>query len=314
VHELALEARALTKRFGRAVALDGLDLQVRRGESLAILGGAAAGKSAAIRLFTGLAWPTSGRVAVLGAAPSSRAGRAARARLGVVRQEPAFHDWMSGREVVAFAADLAGMGARAAAEQVDAALAHVGLGDDGGRRVAEYSLAMRQRLEIAQALLGDPELLLLDEPLGWLEPAGRNELLELLGKLRGSVAMVVATADVALAEATCDRVAVLDEGRLLATATTTALLDRIAPRDYVLETAPGPGLAIAGLAARLRLEPWVGDLTASDGALRIAVRDPERAERELMTIIVSTGLAVGELRRERPSVGVVVDRLRGIGA
>jgi ABC-2 type transport system ATP-binding protein len=178
---------------------------------------------------------------------------------------------------------------------------------------------MRQRLEIAQALLGDPELLLLDEPLGWLEPAGRSEILELLARLRGSVAMVVATADVALAEATCDSVAVLDQGRLLATSPTTTLLDRAAPRDYILETAAGPGqagsgLGLAGLSARLRLEPWVRELTPSDGTLRIAVRDPERAERELMTVIVSTGLSVGELRRERPGVGAVVDRLKGNGA
>lgn len=311
MHELALEARALTKRFGKVTALDGLDLQIQRTESLALLGDAAAGKSTALRLFAGLARPSSGSLTVLDAAPGSRAGIAARRRLGVVRQEPSFADWMTGRELVRFAAELAGIGGSAADEQVELALGHVGLADAGDRRLTEYSLPMRQRLEIAQALLGDPALLLLDEPLGWLDPAGRSEILDLLRGLRGSVAMVVATSDIALAEWMADRVVVLDHGRALADEATAPLLDRAAPSDYVLEAAPGPGLALAGLSARLRQQPWVRDLQTTDGVVRVGVVDEERAERELLSAVVSTGLPVKSLRRERPAVAVLVGRLRG---
>jgi ABC-2 type transport system ATP-binding protein len=310
VHELALQARALTKRFGRTVALDGLDLHVERGESLAILGDAGAGKSIALRLFAGLARASSGSVAVLGAKPRGRGGLAARRRLGYVRQEPAFSEWMTGREQLAFAADLLRLGRASAGEQLDAALEQVELADAGDRRLAEYSLAMRQQLELGQALLGDPELLLLDEPLGWTDPAGREAMLALLGRLRGAVTLVVATADLHLAEATADRAAILDRGRLLATGPVLGLLDRLAPHEYVLETGSAPGLALAGLAARLRLEPWVRDVSATDGALRIAVRDDERADHELFSAIASTGLPVRALRRERPGVATLVARLR----
>jgi ABC-2 type transport system ATP-binding protein len=311
VHELALEARALTKRFGRTVALDGLDLHVERGESLAILGDTGAGKSVALRLFAGLSRASSGSVAVLGAKTRSRAALAARRHIGYVRQAPAFPDWMTGREQLAFAADLLGLGRATAGEQLDAALEQVGLANAGEQRLVEYSPAMRQRLELGQALLGDPELLLLDEPLGWIEPAGRAGIFGLLGRLRGAVTLVLATSDLRLAEATCDRLAVLDRGRLLAVAPALGLLDRFAPPDYVLETGAGPGLALAGLSARLRQEPWVRDLSSVDGALRISVHDEERAEQELYPAIASTGLAVRELRRERPEVGVLVERLRG---
>jgi len=311
VHELALEARALTKRFGKVVALDGLDLQVERGESVALLGDAGGGKSTALRLFAGLARPSGGSVSVLGASPTGTGGLDARRRIGFVRQEPAFLDWLTGREQLSLAADLLGITGAAAGEQIDRALAHVGLLDAADGRVGSYSLAMRQRLELGQALIGDTELLLLDEPIGWLDAAGRGAVLELLRGLRGNATMVVATSDVALAESTCDRVAILDRGRLLATAPTIGLLDRVAPRDYVLETLPGPGLALAGLTARLSREPWVRGVASSDDVLRISVLDEGRAESELFATIASTGLAVRSLRREPPTIGVVVARLRG---
>lgn len=313
MHELALDARALTKRFGKAVALDGLDLQLERGEAVALIGGPGAGKSIALRMFAGLTRPTRGSLTILGARAGTRGARSARRRIGYVRQEPAFHDWLTGREHLALAADLLAIG-RDAASQIDTALAQVGLIEVADRRLAEYSPAMRQRLELGQALLGDPEVLLLDEPLGWIEPAVRPDAIALLERIRGAVTLVLATADLALAEATCDRVAVLDGGRLLSTGPTIGLLDRLAPSDYLLETISGPGLALAGLAERLRLEPWVRGVNATDGALRIAVSDEQRAEQELFATIASTGLPVRSLRRERPGVEVLIARLRGNGS
>ena len=127
---------------------------------------------------------------------------------------------------------------------------------------------------------------------------------------RGSATVVLATEDLELAEAIADRLVVLDAGKVIAASRTAELLDRILPREYVIEAAPGPGLALAGLAARLEGERWVRSVEAVDGTLRVAVRDQSRAERELIPAVVGTGLAVLQLRRERPGVGELVDRLR----
>ena len=311
MHELALEARSLTKRFGKVLALDGLDLEVLPGESVALLGTGDAGKSTALRCFAGLSRPTRGRVALGGVPPTSRAGLAARRRLGWLPQEPAFYDWMSCRELLAFAADLLGVDRRATADRVGETLERVGLTEIADRRIAGLSLPQRQRLGIAQAIVGEPEVLLLDEPLGWLDDPGRGEVLRLLAGMRGSAAIVVGTADATVAESTCERIVVLDGGRPLASSPALALLDRVAPRDYVLRIAPGPGLALAGLVARLAQESWVHEVRAIDDGLRVAARDEARADRDLLPAVVATGLVVRELRRDRPSTEVIVERLRG---
>jgi len=215
VHELVIEARGLTKRFGKVLALDHLDLEVPAGASVGLVGGRGAGKSVAIRLLAGLARPTSGEVTFAGVPLHSRRGLGARAKVGVLDQEPSLYDWMTGRELLAFAADLLGIGRSEAPARIEAALDRVGLTDAADRRVEEYSLPLRQRLGLAQALVGEPEVLLLDEPLGWLDTAGRDDVLALLQELRGSLTMVLATGDLDLAEAACDSVVMLDAGQVV---------------------------------------------------------------------------------------------------
>jgi ABC-type multidrug transport system ATPase subunit len=311
VHELAIEARGLTKRFGKTVALEHLDLTVGADESVALLGAGGAGKSTVLRLLAGLARPSGGRVTVSGVAPASRAGLGARQRLGMLAQEPVFYGWMTGRELLAFVADLLGIERREARDRIVGTLERVGLAAVADRQIGAYSLPERQRLGVGQALIGEPEILLLDEPFGWLDSAGTSEVLALIDQLRGSTSIVIATADVALAEGACDRIVVLDAGQVLATASTKDLLARLGPRDYVIEMAPGSGLALAGLLARLSSEPWVRAVASSEGTLRVAVRDEWRADHELLPSVVATGLTVLGLRRERPGVDVLLDRLRG---
>jgi ABC-2 type transport system ATP-binding protein len=310
VHDLALEARALSKRFGKVAALDRLDLQLRPGESLAILGDGAAGKSTALRCLAGLARPTGGDALLFGEPISSPGGMAARRRLGVLTQEPGFYEWMTVQELLVFGTELLGLERNAAPGRIAAALERVGLGDRGDERIGDLTLADRGRLGLANALLGDPEVVLLDEPLGWVDPGGHGELLDVLRGLRGASALVVATRDVALAEAICERTIVLDRGRVVATEPTIRLLDRAAPREYLVEAEPGPGLALAGLAARLAHESWVRDVASIDSTVRVVVGDERRAERELLPAVVGTGIAIRGIRRTRPQVGAIVERLR----
>jgi ABC-2 type transport system ATP-binding protein len=310
VHELALEARALTKRFGKAVALDGLDLQVHPGESVAILGAGSAGKSTALRLFAGLALPSSGAVLIHGARIASRAGLDARGKVGFVPQEPALYPWMTARELLEFGASLLGMDRRDVGGAVADALERVGLADAADQPIDAFAMPWRQRLSIAQALLGAPGLLLFDEPLEWLDGQGQDDALALLEQLRGAAAIVLATSDVDLAAATCERIVVLDRGEAIVSGPAAAVLDSVGPRAYVLDLAPSDGLAQAGLVARLASERWVRDVSSANGTLRVEVQDERRAERELLPAIVATGIGVEAMRRVRPELDELVARQR----
>jgi len=312
VHELVIEARGLTKRFGKVLALDHLDLEVPIGTCLGLVGESAAGKSVAMRLLAGLARPTFGSVTLAGVPLDSRRGLAARDRVGVLDQEPSFYDWMTGRELLAFTAELLGIGRTEAPARIEARLGWVGLADAADRKIDDYPLSMRQRLGIAQAVIGEPDVLLLDEPLGWLEAAGREEMLALLRGLRQSMTMVIATGDLDLAEAACDSVVVLDGGRAVMRASIPELLERVAASEYVIEVEPGSGLALDGLVARLGREAWVRKVRVVGGVLRVGIADEYRAGRELFPAVVATGLPIVAVRRERTDISTLVGQLRDV--
>ena len=308
----AIVARGLTKRFGKVLALDGLDLEVPQGVVFGLLGLDGAGKTTTMRLLTGLARPTSGSVAVGGVPVRFGNGLAARRRIGVLGQEPQFYGWMTGRELLSFVAALVGVARRDVPARVEETLQRVGLDDVADTRVLGYPGDMRQRLGIGQALIGKPEVLLLDEPVSSIDPEGRRDLLTLIGELRGSATVVMATHVLSDVEAVCDRVAILEEGRLVIESPVAELLGQVAVPAYIIETDAGPGLALAGLAARLEREPWVGNVTISRTTLRITVTDEERANAELPPAIVGTGLSISAFLRERATLEDVLVKLTGV--
>ena len=228
----ALATRGLTKRYGRVEALAGVDLEVGEGQLVGLLGPNGAGKSTLVKIACGLVRPTSGSAEVCGAPAGSRAARAA---LGYLAELFRFPGWYSGDEVLALHQRLAGShGGEAERAEL---LELVGLAEARGRRVDAMSKGMQQRLGIAQALVGQPRILLLDEPTSALDPAGRRTVRGLLEELRRRGTSVLLNSHLlSEIELVCDRVVILSRGSVVA-AGSPAELAR--PRGVEVDTDDG---------------------------------------------------------------------------
>jgi ABC-2 type transport system ATP-binding protein len=210
--DYVVETHGLSKRFGELTAVDRVDLRVPRGSAFGYLGPNGAGKTTLIRMLLGLIRPSAGEISLLGLALPQQRQRAL-VRIGAIVEEPRFHPHLTGRQnlwAIAAARE------SAARRRIDPALERVGLSGRGVDRVGSYSLGMRQRLGIAACLLADPELLILDEPMNGLDPAG---MLEFRGMIRHFVeegrTVVLSSHLLDEVEKTCDTVAIVDHGRIV---------------------------------------------------------------------------------------------------
>jgi ABC-2 type transport system ATP-binding protein len=283
----------LTKLFGERKALDGVDLEVPRGVAFGFLGPNGAGKTTIIRLLLGLAWPSSGSMSVLGSpVPDER--RRALARVGAIVDEPRFHSHLTGRENLEVNAAARG---RAARGRIPGALERVGLGARSSERVAAYSLGMRQRLGIARCLLADPELLILDEPMNGLDPAGMQEFRGLIRVLVDEGRTVFLSSHLLdEVQRTCDFAAIVDRGRVIR----QGAIEALAATDRKIAV----GSDDPGLAARVLAQlDGVKSAAIVDQAVEVSVANG-RPERVLVTEIV----------RQLLDAGVAIDRIAPVEA
>ena len=218
--EAALEVRGLTKSYRTGLlgkksrpALRGLDLTVQRGEILGYLGPNGSGKTTTLKVLMGLVRADAGTVTVLGSPFHDRAWRQ---RVGYLPEQPYFYDYLSAREYLDYAGRLFGMTAATRRERTARLLELVGLRRSSGVALRRYSKGMMQRVGIAQALINDPELVFLDEPMSGLDPIGRRLMRDIiLGLKADGKTVLFSTHILADAEALCDRVALLRAGELL---------------------------------------------------------------------------------------------------
>jgi Cu-processing system ATP-binding protein len=239
--ETTVALHAVTKRYGPIVAVRDLDLALRAGEVVALVGHNGAGKTTQVKMMLGLARPTSGRVELFGSDPA-KDGVGLRARVGYLPESVAFHPALTGRETLGFYARLKGL----PAAQLDAAFAAVGLDGAAERAVGTYSKGMRQRLGLAQALLGRPRVLILDEPTSGLDPALRRELYAVVAA-RAAEGATVLLASHALTEleGRADRVVIVNEGAKIADGTLDELR-RLARLPVQVRIRPAGPFAGAG--------------------------------------------------------------------
>jgi ABC-2 type transport system ATP-binding protein len=239
--ELAIEARGLTKSFSlglgrrRLLAVDNLDLTVARGEIFGLLGPNGSGKSTTLKMLLGLVSPTNGSARIFGRDVSEVASRAL---VGFLPESAYFYRFLTGREMLRFFGRLCRLSARELEGRVDELLELVGLTTAGDQRLAGYSKGMLQRIGLAQALINDPRLLILDEPTAGVDPAGSRDLRDLIlaVKSRG-VTVLISSHLLEQVQEVCDRVAILANGRLVQEGKLDELLAIENRTELVLENA-----------------------------------------------------------------------------
>jgi lipooligosaccharide transport system ATP-binding protein len=228
-----IRASGLTKRFGEVTAVDGIDVEVRRGEAFGFLGPNGAGKSSTMRMIGCVSRPTAGELSILGLDPR-RDGPAIRARLGVVPQLDSLDEELNVRENLVVYGRYFGMSRAAVREKATELLEFAQLGERAESKVELLSGGMKRRLTIARALVNDPEILLLDEPTTGLDPQARHVLWDRLFRLkRQGVTLVLTTHYMDEAEQLCDRLVVMDGGRIVAEGSPRELIERWSSREVV---------------------------------------------------------------------------------
>jgi ABC-2 type transport system ATP-binding protein len=242
-----LRTTGLTKRYGAVTATDGLDVEVPRG-SVGLVGANGAGKTTLFRMMLGLSHPTAGHLAVCGL-DVARDPIGVRQVVGYMPEHDCLPLDQSAADVVGTFGELGGLPARAARQRASDVLDLVGLDEARFRPIGGFSTGMRQRTKLAQALVGDPQLVLLDEPTAGLDPLGRDEMLELVARLGTfGISVLLATHLLDDVQQVCDHVVMLDAGRLVVSGATGSLLERTGVLS--VDVGPDRDKLVAALARR----------------------------------------------------------------
>jgi len=303
--ESALRCRGLVKRYGDVVAVAGLDLEVVRGECFGMLGPNGAGKTTAVEIFEGLRPPDAGDVEVLGDHWRGD-GLALRRRLGVQLQETKFPDKLRVREVLSLFRSFYPRGMA-----IEEALALVALEEKADAQVRPLSGGQKQRLSLACALIGDPELLFLDEPTTGLDPQSRRQTWEIVEGLKARRRTVLLTTHyMEEAERLCDRVAILDHGKAIALGTPRELVASLGA-EHVVEFTVGGGASPAVTEEALAALPSVEGVAREGGRWRLTVREVHRAVPGLLAALAERGATPTELATHHASLEDVFMSLTG---
>jgi ABC-2 type transport system ATP-binding protein len=297
----AIRIEGLVKTYGAVRALDGLNLSVEEGAIFGFLGPNGAGKSTTMRILTGLAHPTAGCAQVAGIDIGTRGGEITR-RIGYLPEDPAFYSWMTPLEFLDHVGRVFGMRGEERHARAKEVLARMGLDDAAKRRIGGFSRGMRQRLGLAQALINRPDILFLDEPVNALDPAGRKEVLELIGGLRGQCTVFMSSHILEDVERICGTIAILASGRLITEAPREELLLRYAAPAFEVDCDPEAADCLRRWAQGLESESWVRSVSVDGATARILAGDPALARRHLLPSAVQAGLPIIRFSLARPSL------------
>jgi len=291
----AVETHGLTKRFGENVAVDGVELLVPRGSAFGYLGPNGAGKTTLIRVLLGLTHADAGTMSLLGY-PVPKDRDKALARVGAIVDEPRFHSHLTGRENLEM---LASSREHASRERIGSALDRVGLSHRANDRVTKYAMGMRQRLGVAACLLGDPNLLILDEPMNGLDPAGMRDMRDMITSLVDEGRTIVLSSHLLdEVQRTCDSVAIVDRGAVIRQG---PISDLLAGTSVVLQVEcsdPDRARTLVnqvGVALQVKAEPTGLEVTLVSGTGRAVIA-------EISRVLVEGGIALYRLQPVQASL------------
>ena len=290
VSDLVIETSGLTKRYGEVLAVDELSMNVPRGHVFGLLGPNGSGKTTTMGMLLGLVKPTAGSFSLFG---SGSQDLVALRRIGAIVETPSFYPYLSGRDNLAYFQGIAGRGDRS---ELDDLLEKVGLADRADSRFRTYSLGMKQRLGLAYALLGDPEVLFLDEPTNGMDPAGMAEVRDLIRSLgTGGRTVLLSSHLLHEVEQVCDSVAILSKGRLIAQGKVADLVHSQAGDRVRLRTTDN-AKAVEVLSAL----DWVVDVTV-DGE-SIVVTAPSDRSTDVSVALGRSEVYVTEMTADEMSL------------
>ena len=283
-----IETTSLTKHYGSIVAVDGLSMSVPRGHVFGLLGPNGSGKTTTMSMLLGLVRPTSGGFNLFG---SSDGLEAALHRVGAIIESPSFYPYMTGRQNLLY---FQGISGRGSSDDVDGLLQKVGLEGRGDHKFRTYSLGMKQRLGLAYALLGDPELLFLDEPTNGMDPAGMAEVRDLIRSLgTGGRTVLLSSHLLHEVEQVCDSVAILSRGKLIAQGN---VADLLRSQDQITLKTTDNDKAVELLSAL----DWAEDIKIEDGEVVVAA--PSDRAADLSTTLGRSDVYVTEISTGQKSL------------
>ena len=304
----AVATTALVRRFGTTVAVDGIDLRVERGEIYGFLGPNGAGKSTLIKMLCTLLRPSSGRALVAGFDVVNEPQQV-RVRIGAALQEAALDDGQSGRELLALQGRLYGLRPAEVRRRVDEVLDLVAIGDAIDRRIGTYSGGMKRRLDLAAALVHNPEVVFLDEPTTGLDPDSRVRVWEEVRRLNTQLGITIflTTQYLEEADALADRVGIIDGGRVVAEGP-PQILKRTFGADLIVVDVDGDDTRAARV---LRALDPVGDVALEDGKVVVSTEDGPAALGPVATALARTAVCVRSITLRTPTLDDVFRELTG---
>ena len=301
-----LHAAGLTRRFGERIAVDALSLRVDAGQILGLLGPNGAGKSTTIRMIAGLVTPDSGEVSIAGTT-LARSGENYRRRLGLVPQELALYESLGARANLELFGSLYGLGVAELRDRCAAALELVGLADRAADKPATFSGGMKRRLNLAAALVHDPDVLLLDEPTAGVDPQSRNAIFDNLEALRArGKAIIYTTHYMEEVERLADRIVIIDHGRIAAEGTLAELIRRL-PASQTLELE----LADATPASQTSVLATLPGARIEEQVLKVPADDIVAVSRRVLETLAQHGIGVRRVDSQRATLEDVFLALTG---
>jgi ABC-2 type transport system ATP-binding protein len=297
----AIECRGLTKRYGKIIALDNLDLVVKERSVFGFLGPNGAGKTTTIKLLTGLSLPDKGRAWVNGkeVLPGDISFLEG---VGFLPDVPAFYSWMTGRQYLKFVGELHRLEPLKIEKRCGELLELVNLKKASRRKIGGYSRGMRQRLGIAQSLINKPKVLFMDEPTSALDPVGRRDVLELIERLGKDTTIFMSTHILSEVERVCDTVGIIDKGKMITTSSVEELRRKYARSAFEIAL-EGDTSTLLG---QLKSLDWVVEVKEEKAngnpVIRVLTADVGQAKEELPRLITQSGLVLIRYELTVPSL------------